>query len=249
VTQNQLFSLDGKFALVTGSGKGIGHEIARSLLDAGAELAAHYRSSYDGVQRLISEYGSNRCFGVRADFDDHGAAEEIFSAAWERRNRIDILVNCAALIEGIPLQELTEEDLTRTFRVNAAASFLLTRRVVQEMRRVKQGRVVTISSIGVKFAGSPQTAHYMISKAAQEAATLALGKSAAADGVLVNVVRAGVARTDVHDRLGRDMSARESLIPMKRAAHPSEIANAVLFLVSPANSYMTNAVIPVSGGE
>lgn len=247
---SHLFSLKDKTALVTGGGKGIGREISKVLLDAGADVAVHYRSSSEGAQHLVSAYGNSRCLAVRADFEEPSAPESLFKAVWDWRNRIDILVNCAALIEGVASLELvTEEHLVRSFRINAAAPFLLSKLVLGEMRRVKSGRIVSISSIGVKFAGSPQTAHYMISKAAMEAATLALAKAAAPNGVLVNVLRAGVTRTTVHDRLGRDMSARENLIPLKRAAESSEIANAVLFLVSPANTYITGAIIPVSGGE
>jgi 3-oxoacyl-[acyl-carrier protein] reductase len=242
--------LQQKTALVTGAGKGIGHEISKLLLEAGANVAAHYRSSRDGVEKLVSACGPERCLAVKADFDEVSAPRDLFQTVWNWRNRIDILVNCAALIEGIDSLDLVEEEhLVRSFRINAAAPFLLSKLVLKEMRRAKSGRILSISSIGVKFAGSPQTAHYMISKAAMEAATLALAKAAAPDGVLVNILRAGVTRTTVHDRLGRDMSARESLIPMKRAADPHEISAAVLFLVSPANTYITGAIIPVSGGE
>ena len=95
-----------------------------------------------------------------------------------------------------------------------------------------------------------QMAHYMASKAALEAGTLALAKHAANSGVLVNIVRAGVTKTFAHQRIGRDdLSARESLIPLGRAADPSEIAEVVAFLVSPLNTYMTGAIVPVAGGE
>jgi NAD(P)-dependent dehydrogenase (short-subunit alcohol dehydrogenase family) len=126
---------------------------------------------------------------------------------------------------------------------------MLTKLAVQAMRNRRSGRIVSISSIGVKYAGSPQTIQYSVSKAALESGTLALAKEAASYNVLINVLRAGITRTPVHDRLGRDMEARVGLIPLKRVAEPSEIARVVLFLVSPHNTYLTGAIIPVAGGE
>jgi 3-oxoacyl-[acyl-carrier protein] reductase len=246
---SDLFSLRNKVALVTGAGKGIGHVISKVFLDAGAHVAIHYRSSNRGAESLVSAYGNERCRTFKADFEEPSAPEQLFNAVWNWRKRIDILVNCAALIEAVPLEQLQEDHLIRTFRVNSVAPFLLSKQVLVEMRRAKSGHIVSISSIGVKFAGSPRTAHYMISKAALEAGTLALAKAFAAEGVMINVVRAGVTLTPEYVSLGRDIAARESLIPMKRAASPDEIAKAVLFLVSPLNTYITGAVIPVAGGE
>jgi NAD(P)-dependent dehydrogenase (short-subunit alcohol dehydrogenase family) len=170
---------------------------------------------------------------------------------WSWGERIDILVNNAALIEPVgSVEEIDESDLTRMMQVNCVAPFLLSKMAVSKMRQAHDGRIVTISSIGVKYGGSPQTAHYMASKAALEAGMLALAKAAAPDGVLVNVVRAGVTRTQAHKRLGRhDLASREALIPLGRAAEPDEIANAVLFLVSPLNTYITGVILPVAGGE
>jgi len=130
------------------------------------------------------------------------------------------------------------------------APFILSKLVLSKMRQHHSGRIVSISSIGVKFGGSEKTAHYTVSKAALESGMLALAKAGASDGILINVVRAGVTRTSAHRRLGRHVLApREALIPLGRAAEPSEIAEAVLFLVSPQNTYTTGAIIPVAGGE
>ncbi len=162
-----------------------------------------------------------------------------------------MLVNNAALIEPVEsIEAIGEEVLNLAMQVNFVTPFLLSKLVLSKMRQVRSGRIVIISSIGVKYAGSPQTAHYMASKAALEAGTLALAKSGASDGVLINVVRAGVTRTAAHRRLGRDdLATREALIPLGRAAEPGEIAEVVLFLVSPCNTYITGTILPVAGGE
>ena len=243
--------LEGKVALVTGAGSGVGFAIANLLLAAGAKVALHYRSSKDGVDTLMAKYGESQCYPLQADFAISSSSEQVFNAVWSWKQCIDILVNNAALIESVgSVDEVDESDLTRMMQVNCVAPFSLTKMVISKMRKAHNGRIVSISSIGVKYAGSPQTAHYMTSKAALEAGMLALAKAAAPAGILINVVRAGVTRTEAHKRLGRhDLASREKLIPLGRAAEPDEIANAVLFLVSPLNSYITGVILPVAGGE
>ena len=243
--------LTGKLALVTGAGSGIGYAIADRLLAAGAAVALHYHSSKEGVCQLVKQYGDDRCYPMQADFLQQSSSKEVFDAVWSWRQRIDVLVNNAALIESVgSIEEIQANDLIDMMQVNFVTPFLLSKMVLAKMRQVHNGRIVTISSIGVKYAGSPHTAHYMASKAAMEAGTLALAKAGASDGVLVNVVRAGVVRTRAHNRLGRqDLASREALIPLGRIAEPSEIAEAVLFFVSPHNTYVTGTILPVAGGE
>ncbi len=245
------FRLEETIALVTGASSGIGCAIAGRLLSAGGKVALHYHSTDQRVQELAAKYGDEQCRLVQADFSTPASSRIVFESVWSWHNRIDVLVNNAALIEPVTsIDDIDEMDLTRTMQVNFMTPFLLTKMIVAKMRKAQNGRVVSISSIGVKYAGSPQTAHYMASKAALEAGTLALAKVAAPDGVLVNVVRAGVTRTEAHQRLGRhDLASREALIPLGRAAEPDEIANAVLFLISPLNTYITGVILPVAGGE
>ena len=245
------YTLVNKVALVTGSGSGIGYVIAERLLAKGAKVALHYRSSHNGVQQLVTDYGEDRCYPVQSDFTAPGSAQQVFDSVWSWQQRVDILVNNAALIEPVAsIDEIDEDTLNRTLQANFVTHFLLSKLILSKMRNLGNGRIVSISSIGVKYNGSPNTAHYMISKAALEAGTLALAKAGAADNVLVNVVRAGVTRTPAHGRLGRhDLTAREKLIPLGRAAEPIEIAELILFLVSPLNTYITGAVLPVAGGE
>ncbi|MEE3229326.1 MAG: SDR family oxidoreductase [Chloroflexota bacterium] len=248
---NNELSLTGKTALVTGAGGGIGSAIVERLIKAGASVALHYHTSEERVLQLQKLYGDNICYLTRADFADTQSVQEVLDDVWSWKQKIDILINNAALIESVEsIDNISEQDLIKAMQVNFIAPFLLAKKVLQKMNHEGYGRITSISSIAVKYAGSPQMAHYMASKAALEAGMLALAKHAATSGVLVNVVRAGVTKTDAHQRIGRDdLSARESLIPIGRAADPSEIAEVVAFLVSPLNTYMTGAIVPVAGGE
>ena len=243
-------SLTNKVALVTGAGSGIGHAIAEKLLSNGATVALHYNANRAGVQQLAAQYGDDRCHLVQADFTQPNSADQVFDAVRSWQPRLDILINNAALLEPVDsIDELDEKQLDRALKANCTTHVMLGKLALEKMRQLQNGRIVSISSIGVKHSGSIQTAHYMISKAALEAGTLALAKIGAPDGVLVNVVRAGVTRTSIHSRLGRNLAEREKKIPLGRAAHPNEIAEAVLFLVSPLNTYVTGAILPAAGGE
>jgi 3-oxoacyl-[acyl-carrier protein] reductase len=244
-------SFEGMTALVTGGGSGLGYAISKALLELGARVAIHYHSSQAGAQHLLDLYGEAKCFLIQADFSDSDSSRSVFQGVIARYGVIDILVNNAAWIEAVEdIDRIDSNLMERSFRVNSIAPFILGKLALKGMQERKSGRIVSVSSIGVKYSGSNKTAHYMISKAALEAGTLALAKAAASDGVLINVVRAGMTRTGLHERLGRtDMSSREALIPLGRMAEPDEIAKTVIFLVSPLNTYITGCIIPVAGGE
>ena len=150
----------------------------------------------------------------------------------------------------VPINELSEWAWDNTFQVNVKAAFLLGRAALSQMQEQKSGRIISISSIGLKFGGGINTVHYSASKAALEAVTASLAKAGAPFNVLVNTVRAGVTDTPMHEKIGRtDMSDRASLIPLKRLALPSEISRAVQFLAGDNSSFVTGSVLTVSGGE
>ena len=121
---------------------------------------------------------------------------------------------------------------------------------MKHMKRNKCGRIINISSIGVKYGGHPNSAPYTISKAALEAMTILFAKAGAPHNVLVNAVRVGATDTDFHKlNPSKDLSSRINLIPLKRLADPSEIASTIYFLASEESSFVTGSVITVAGGE
>lgn len=240
----------GRVALVTGASGGIGSAIVRRLLEEGAFVAAHYRSNRESAQAL-ERLAPGRCRAFCADFSRTGEPLRLWEEFLTWKGTIDVLVNNAgAAPTPLPLEALTEEALDTSWTVNVKAPFLLCQAALPVMAHRGSGRIVNLSSIGVKFGGGLQTAHYSMAKAALEALTLSFAKAGAARGVLVNAVRVGVTDTSFHTKLGQtDLSSRSKLIPLGRPAQPPEIAEAVLFLASRLNTYTTGAILPVAGGE
>jgi NAD(P)-dependent dehydrogenase (short-subunit alcohol dehydrogenase family) len=241
----------GKYALVTGASGGIGFQIASRMLEEGAAVGAHYNANPAHVERLLSMASPGQCKAFRSELSDPRQVTELWEQFLRWAGSIDILVNCAAEVtRAAPTADPTTEQWERAFRVNVIAPFTLSRVAMSEMRKRRSGRIINISSIGVKFGGGAGTVHYSASKAALEAVTISLAKEGAPDNVLVNAIRAGVVDTSLHGKLGRsDLSDRIKTIPLKRPAEAREIAEAVLFLASPSSSYITGTVLPVSGGE
>lgn len=244
--------LKGKKVLVTGASSGIGFQIAYDFLQAGATVGAHYRSNLQGVNNLLTSASHEQCKIFQADFSDKMQVIRVWKEFINWSSGIDILINNAGeAAVPVPLEELDDDSWDRTLNVNLKAPFWLSREALRIMSAQKSGRILNISSIGVKFGGGLNTIHYSASKAALEALTLSLAKAGAPDNVLVNAVRVGVTDTPMHGKIGResDLPSRAALIPLGRIASPSEISQFVLFLAGEHGSYITGAVIPVSGGE
>jgi NAD(P)-dependent dehydrogenase (short-subunit alcohol dehydrogenase family) len=245
--------LAGRTAIVTGAGRGIGESIALTLAREGAEVMVIGRS-VEPLKSTVSaiEAQGGRAFAVPADIsspDDVAAAVGEAKARW---NRIDILVNNAAIFDEPPFFELDVDTFRTTFDINVTGTFLISQQVARHMAEVGKGSIIHISSIDALGADGPFTA-YTATKAAVVSLARTMTMELAPLGIRVNCVAPGFVNTDmVHktstpnvlDHMLRDFTR----VPMRRLVEPEEIATAVAFLASDEASAITGTNLVVDGG-
>ena len=243
--------LTGKVALVTGASRGIGRAIALLLGRAGAACAVNYLSSKEEAEEVAAFLG-DRGLVVQADLGDADDVEAMVSAVTERFGRLDILVNNAAVYQPNPVDDdfgRWRERWERTIGVNllgaAHASFL----AVQVMRRQGGGKIVNVAS-RAGFRGEPGCPDYGASKAGMINLTRSLTRACAHEGIVSTCVAPGFVDTAMaRPELEEDGAALVEEIPLGRVATAEEVAEAVLFLVSPLADYLAGATIDVNGGS
>ena len=234
--------LESKVALITGASSGIGQSIVEKLLQNNIRVIAHYRSHKPDLKR-------ERLKWVQADFSKNYEVEAMMKEIVQDHRCIDYLVNVASVSEDKLFSEIDENDAQYIYQTNLFSHITIMNKVFSLMKNQCYGRIVTISSIGVKYSGSANTMLYSSSKCALEAITRSFAKHGASFNVNANSVRAGVTDTGFHTDASKNMEKRVSMIPMKRMAKPHEIADMAYFLLSSTGDFITGQEYAVSGGE
>ncbi|GHC54953.1 2,3-dihydro-2,3-dihydroxybenzoate dehydrogenase [Streptomyces cinnamoneus] len=249
--------LAGRIALVTGAGQGIGEAVTRALVARGARVAA-VDATPDGIEKLAAEFGADVVAPYAADVSDGKAVEAVVDDAERTFGPLDILVNVAGVLRTSPVVDISDEDWERTFAVNSTGVFNASRAAARRMGERRSGCIVTVGS---NAAGVPRTsmAAYAASKAAATMFTKCLGLELARSGVRCNVVSPGSTDTAMQRSLWSDEQAPARVIdgdpasyrvgiPLGRIADASDIADAVLFLVSDRARHITMHDLYVDGG-
>ncbi|MCC5876536.1 MAG: 3-oxoacyl-[acyl-carrier-protein] reductase [Candidatus Sumerlaeia bacterium] len=241
--------LDGKVAIVTGGGRGIGKAIALRLAGEGAAVLVNSATekSCGAVAEEIKAAGG-KALAVAGDVSEAEVAKAVVEAATKELGGLDILVNNAGITRDALLMRLKEEQWDEVMRVNLKSAFLLSQAAIRPMMKSRWGRIINITSI-VGIIGNPGQTNYAASKAAMIGFTKSLAKEVASRNILVNAIAPGFIETSMTDELNAEW--KEKLmgeIPQARFGHVDDIAGPVLFLCSDAANYITGTTLEVTGG-
>jgi NAD(P)-dependent dehydrogenase (short-subunit alcohol dehydrogenase family) len=243
-----LMRLTGKTAIITGGGSGIGKAIAIAFAREGAKVVIAGRESKK-LDRAAAEIGGE-CLAVSADVSSAGDVQKLISAALERFEHINILVNNAAVLLPGTAESLSEEDFDQTFNINVRGLWLLSRAVLPHMRAAGGGSIINIASV-LSLVGARNRVAYAASKGAVMAMTKAMALDHAAENIRVNCIAPGIVATEMVEKFNSDQAARrqrEAMHPMGRFGQPEDVANAAVFLASDESRWTTGSVITIDGG-
>ncbi|MFF4173285.1 SDR family oxidoreductase [Streptomyces sp. NPDC001744] len=243
--------------IITGAGQGIGAAVARRAADLGRPVCVNYRSSAEGAARVVDDLRRSgvEAMAVRADVAEEDEVERLFATAEEELGPLTALVNNAGVTGGMArVADLDIAQLDTAYRAVLRSVALCTRRGLRSMARGRGGAggsIVNISSTGARTGGGHEWVHYAALKAAVNVHTWGAAQEAAADDVRVNAVAPGLIDTGLHRANGvPDRPDRlRPTVPLGRIGTPEEVAEAVVFLLSPAASYITGSVLEVGGGR
>ena len=240
-------SLKNKVALVTGAGRGIGKEIAKTLASCGAFVIVNYNSSPEAAEQTVKEIikHGGMAAPVQCDVSDFDACGKMMEMIINNYGHLDILVNNAGITRDGLIMKMSEEDFDRVLDTNLKGAFHTIRHASRYFLKQKSGKIINISSVSGVMGNAGQ-ANYSASKAGVIGLTKSTAKELASRGVCCNAIAPGFIATDMTANLADNPLIAQ--IPMKRMGTAEEAANLIFFLSSPLSDYITGEVIKIDGG-
>lgn len=239
-----------KVVLVTGGAKGIGADICRKLALKGYTVAIGYNTSRAEAEELKNDLIS---LGVdadifKADISNPNEVKKMFSAIDNRFGSLYALVNNSGIAEQALFTDITDDMWDKMISTNLSGAFYCSREAVKRMLRNKEGKIVNITSMWGEV-GASMEVHYSASKAGLIGLTKALAKEVGLSGITVNAVSPGVIKTDMLSEFtSQDLEILKDETPLNRIGEPTDVANAVAFLISSNADFITGQIIGVNGG-
>ena len=240
----------GKIALVTGASRGLGREIALGLAEEGAHVIINYSKSKNEAEDLkqILDSKNLNCTIFRCDVSSHSEVKNMFEKVIKEHEKIDILVNNAAIYKDSTVWKMDKEIWDEVIKTDLSSVFNCTKFAVSNMRQNGFGRIINISSV-VGQTGGFGTSNYSAAKSGIVGFSKSVSKEVAQKGITVNNLSLGFIETGMLLRLPEKIQNNiKNQIPMKRWGKPSEVVSAVIFLCSEDAAYITGQTINVNGG-
>jgi 3-oxoacyl-[acyl-carrier protein] reductase len=245
-----MFNLSGKVAVVTGSSRGIGAAIAKTLAAQGARVVVNHRKSPEGAEEVVTAIkadGGNAII-IQANVSESGEAQRLIKETIDTYGQIDILVNNAGTTRDTLIMMMKDEDWDLVLQTNLFSTYYCSKAAVRPMMKKRSGRIINITSV-VGLAGQAGQTNYAASKAGIIGFTKALAKEVGSRNITVNAIAPGFIPTALTDVLPEEMiKSVLANTPLGRLGTVEEVAYAALFLASDEAAFITGQVLTVDGG-
>lgn len=243
-------SLQGKVALVTGAGRGIGRSIASKLAEYGATVIVNYNGSEERAKVVVDEIEKNggTAFAYKCNVADYAECEAMASAILDKFGHVDILVNNAGITRDNLILRMNEKDFDDVLSINLKGAFNTIKHFTKNFIKLRSGKIINISSVSGVLGNAGQ-ANYSASKAGIIGLTKSLARELSSRNICVNAVAPGFVSTDMTEKMPESvLEEAKKNIPLGRIGITEDIANAVLFLAGDMADYITGQVLCVDGG-
>ena len=250
MTDTEQLPLEGRIALVTGSGQGIGRATAQRLARAGADIVINFRSNISAAAEAKAsiEAMGRRCIAIQADVSQEEEVTRLFTHAQQELGPVTILINNAGTTRDKLILQMSLADFEHVMDANLRSTFLCTKAALRSMMKARWGRIVNVASVA-GLLGNAGQANYSASKAGIIALTISTAREMASRNITANAIAPGFIPTELTSNLTElQLKTMLEITPLKRFGTTEEVAAAIGFLCSPEAGYITGQILCVDGG-